>query len=224
MIDLAFHVERVEPEPHAAEPVLRFRLRLGATGQTRAVRAMHLQCQIRIEPARRSYTGPEKERLLDLFGTPERWGQTVRDFLWTHVSVSVPAFEGGTSLDLPVASTFDFNVGATKYFDALGEGAIPLRFLFSGTLFLEGDDGALRIAQIPWDREAAFSLPVAVWKEMMALHYPNTVWLSLRKDVFDRLNAHRMRRCLPTWEHALEELLASALSSSEKEKIARLAP
>ena len=31
----------------------------------------------------------------------------------------------------------------------------------------------LQVAQIPWDREAAFRLPVRVWKEMMEQYYPN---------------------------------------------------
>ena len=39
---------------------------------------------------------------------------------------------------------------------------------------------------------------------------PNTAWLCLRKDVFDRLDRYRRDNGLPTWERALERLLASA--------------
>ena len=43
----------------------------------------------------------------------------------------------------------------------------------------------------------------------METYYPNTAWLGLRKDVFDRLNAYRSRSGLPTWEQTVEKLLAS---------------
>ena len=113
-----------------------------------------LRCQVRIEPARRRYTPAEKERLLDLFGTPERWGQTLRPMLWTHVSAVVPPFEGEAVVDLPVPCSFDFSLAATKYFAALDGGEIPLCFLFSGTIFYEAADGGLQVAQIPWEKEA----------------------------------------------------------------------
>ena len=35
---------------------------------------------------------------------------------------------------------------------------------------------------------------------MMEHYYPNTAWLCLRKDVFDRLYRYKSRRGLPTWE------------------------
>jgi Family of unknown function (DUF6084) len=83
---------------------------------------------------------------------------------------------------------------------------VPLLLLFSGTIFLE-EEGMLRVAQIPWSAESAFRLPVAVWKEMMEHYYPNSAWLCLRKDVFDRLHRYRVAAGLPTWEQALEQLL-----------------
>jgi hypothetical protein len=39
---------------------------------------------------------------------------------------------------------------------------------------------------------------------------PNTAWLNLRKDVFDRLLAYKSPRALPTWEQAVESLLLGA--------------
>ena len=74
--------------------------------------------------------------MLDLFGRPDRWGQTLRNLLWTHTSVVVPAFQGpATVVDMHVPCTFDFNVASTKYFEGVAEGAIPLLMLFSGTVF-----------------------------------------------------------------------------------------
>ena len=70
----------IERLMRAAEPALRFRVRIDAAGPP--VQAILLRCQIRIEPARRRYTATEQARLLELFGTPERWGQTLRSLLF----------------------------------------------------------------------------------------------------------------------------------------------
>ena len=85
--------------------------------------------------------------------------------LWTHASAVVPPFTGGTVVDLPVPCTYDFNLAATKYFDALEEGDIPLCFLFSGTIFYEAADGGLQVTQIPWEKEAYFRLPAATGRD-----------------------------------------------------------
>jgi hypothetical protein len=207
MPDLDFQVEGAEPERFAAAPLLRFRLRVAEKTAT-PVHTIVLRCQVRIEPGRRRYTTQEKERLLDLFGTPERWGQTVRPMLWTHAVVSVPSFTGSTEVDLPVPCSFDFSLAATKYFGALEEGDIPLCFLFSGTVFHEAEGRGLQVAQVPWDREASFRLPAATWRGLMDAYYPNSAWLCLRRDVFDRLFEYKSRRGLPTWEQAVEELLS----------------
>src|SRR5262245_6022988 len=104
MPDLSFRVEGAEPERVAAEPLLLFKLRVSeaAAASPTPVHGVLLRCQVRIEPARRRYTATEQQRLLDLFGTPERWGQTLRPFPWTHVTASVPPFAGDTGIDLPV--------------------------------------------------------------------------------------------------------------------------
>jgi hypothetical protein len=65
----------------------------------------------------------------------------------------------------------------------------------------------LQVAQVPWDREAAYRLPVQVWKDVMEHYYPNSAWLGLRRDVFERLYEYKRRRGLPTWEQTLESLL-----------------
>ncbi len=214
MPDLDFQVEGAEPERFAAAPLIQFKLRvaeaLPAGRPTTPIHAIALRCQIRIEPARRRYEAAERDRLLDLFGTPDRWGQTLRPMLWTHVGTVVPSFEGAGVADLPVPCSFDFNLAATRYFAALGDGEIPLCFLFSGTIFHESDEGTLQVAQIPWEKEATFRLPASVWRGMMELYYPNTAWLCLRKDVFDRLDRYRSLGGHPTWEQALERLLSSA--------------
>jgi hypothetical protein len=210
MPDVNFAIEAAEPARHAAEPILLFKLRVSeppAAGLT-TIHAGVLHCQIRIEPARRQYTAEEQERLLVLFGTPERWGQTLRPMFWTHVGVTLPPFTGTTAVDLPVPCSSDFGLAATRYFAALA-GEIPLCFLFSGTVFYEAD-GGWQVGQIPWDREATFRLPAATWQALMDMHYPNSAWLRLRKDVFEQLDKYKSRQGLPTWDRAVERLLVAA--------------
>jgi hypothetical protein len=211
MPDLTFRVNGAAPLAHAASPHLGFALEIiDVEAPALMIPAIALRCQIRIEPTRRRYQPSEQERLLDLFGEPGRWGRTLRGMLWTHASLIVPPFSGRTVVDLPVPCSFDFNVAATKYFAALDDGEVPLSLLFSGTIFHEDEEGTLQVAPIPWEKEADFRLPVRIWKEMMDVYYPNSAWLHLRKDIFDRLYQYKMRRGLPTWEHALESLLAQA--------------
>jgi len=217
MPDLEFQIEGVQAIPYAATPQLAFKLRItqSAAEQSPAIHNILLRCQVRIEPAQRRYQPDEQEGLHELFGEPHRWGQTLRSMLWTNTVTSVPAFADDTLIDLILPCTYDFNVAATKYFAALEAGDVPLSFLFSGTIFYAGADLALQTAQISWEKEATFRLPVSVWKQMMELYYPNTAWLCLRKDLFDRLSAFKSDNAIATWDQALERLLDESTSSSE---------
>lgn len=208
MPDLNFQVEGAEPFPFAVAPTLVFKLRITNTVVDEQIHAVALRCQIQIEATHRHYSTQDQERLLELFGKPELWSRSLRSMLWTHTSVNVPSFKGSNMVDLPVPCTYDFNVATTKYFYALEDGEVPLSLLFSGTVFYVADDGALQVSQVPWDKEAAFRLPVRVWKEMMNRYYPNSVWLCLRKDVFDQLYQYKLHRGLLTWEQVLERLLS----------------
>jgi hypothetical protein len=214
MPELTFQVEGAEPERFAAAPLMLFRLRITEAvrpgNEPTPIHTVALRCQVRIEPARRRYAAEEQGRLSDLFGTPDRWGQTLRPLLWAHVSAGVPSFTGSGTADLAVPCSADFCLAATKYFAALDAGEVPLSFLFSGTIFYEAADGALQVAQIPWDREASSRLSAATWRGLMDHYYPNMSWLCLRRDVFDRLGEYKSRQGLPTWEEALERLLSAA--------------
>jgi hypothetical protein len=130
--------------------------------------------------------------------------------------MGVPGFTESVVVDLQLPCSFDFNVAATKYFHALDAGEIPLCVMFSGTVFYQSDEGALQVAQVPWDREANFRLPVAVWKQMMAMYYPNSAWLCLERDAFERLHAYKMRQGIPTWEQAIQRALTMAESEEVK--------
>jgi hypothetical protein len=209
MPELQFAIEGAEAVPHAAAPLIALKLRITNFPQGEAIHSLTLRCQVQIEPAKRRYLPPEQEKLLDLFGEPERWSRTVRPLLWMNTSIATPGFTGSVVVDLQLPCTFDFNVAATKYFHALDSGEIPLCVMFSGTVFYRGEDGALQVTQVPWDREANFRLPVAVWKEMMEMYFPNTAWLCLQRDAFEQLYNYKVRHGLPTWEQAIARALAT---------------
>ena len=215
MPELHFQIEGAEAVPHAATPLIALKLRITNFTATETIHAITLRCQVLIEPAKRRYVPNEQEKLLDLFGTPERWARTVKPLLWMNTSVAVPRFTGELLVDLELPCTFDFNVAATKYFHALNSGDIPVAVMFSGTLFYEGPNGALQISQVPWDRECIYRLPVSVWKDMMEMHHPNSAWLCLRRDTFEQLYNYKVRHGLPTWEQAIAKALASENASAK---------
>jgi len=114
MPDLTITVEKAEVVPFAASPMLAFKLRVKNADLAETIHTVVLRCQVQIEVARRRYTAAEQERLRDLFGEPERWGQTLRNLLWTNTSAIIPQFTGVTSIDLQVPCTFDFTVATTS--------------------------------------------------------------------------------------------------------------
>ena len=206
MTELAFSVLDVVPEPYGAAPTLLFRIRLTeSTGAT--VHAAVLRAQIQIEPQRRGYGDGERDGLTDLFGTPDRWRSTVRPFLWTHATTTVRGFTGDIEFDLPVPCTYDFEVAAAKYLHALRDGEVPLLVLFSGTVFTRGSTG-FGVEQVPWHLEAAYRMPVRVWRELMDAYFPGGGWIRLDRDTLDALARYRSARGLTSWEQALGELLA----------------
>jgi Family of unknown function (DUF6084) len=201
---LAFAVESAHAVEYSAAPTVAFTITVECD---MPVRSLSLNAQVRIAPTRRAYDAGEAERLVELFGTPDRWSDTLRGFLWANVTAVVPPFEGTGHATLTVPCTYDLDVAATKYFRALGDGEVPLELLFSGTVFYLGDGGALRTVQVPWECEAQFRLPVSVWREAMDNHFPNSAWVRVHRDVFDRLAAYKASRTLPTWDAAFEDLL-----------------
>ena len=207
MPNLKFQIEAAEVERFAVAPLLNLRTRITSSVPDLLIHNILLQCQVQIEPARRQYERSEQEGLNDLFGAPARWGQTLHSMLWTNASVAVPSFQGETRTNIPLPCTFDFNVAATKYFHALKDGEVPICVLFSGTIFCAAPNESLQIAKISWNSEANFRLPVRIWQELMDQYYPNTAWLALRRDVFERLCAYKTRHGIPTWEQALEQMI-----------------
>jgi hypothetical protein len=124
--------------------------------------------------------------------------------------VTIPPFQKETVVEVLVPCTFDFSVGATKYFHGLTEGDLPLNFLFSGTVFYQDQDANLQVTMVSWEKEAKFKLPLKIWKKVIDEYYPNTAWLCLRRDAFQKLYEYKVRHGIPSWEEAIERILAGA--------------
>ncbi|MEO7196477.1 MAG: DUF6084 family protein [Pseudonocardiaceae bacterium] len=209
MAELSFTCLDVQPERYAVAPTLLFRLRVSGAAEQR-VRAVSLRCQIRIEPQRRGYGEQDAERLIELFGERGRWGDTLKPFQFANTSTVVASFTGSIEVDVTVPCSYDMEVTAGRYFHALEDGEIPFILLFSGTVFGDGGQNGMWIEQIPWHAEANYRMPVAVWREMMDIHFPGSGWLRLRRDTIDALADFRATRALPTWDDVIITVLDAA--------------
>jgi len=222
MPDLAFQISGVEACGHSVIPLLQFKLVVANTPEDQPIHSAVISAQIQIQSAQRGYSAVEKEKLLELFGPPEMWGQTLRNRLWAQANVTVGAFSGRTEAILNVPCTCDLNLAATKYFRALEGGEASLLFLFSGSVFYSGAEGRLQVSPISWDKECVYRMSAEVWKGLMDRHYPDTEWLPMRRDLFEQLHACKRRLGLLTWEETLEKLLqgSSAQGNSDKATLA----
>jgi hypothetical protein len=203
---LRFAVEPAAGADYVAVPTLRFPLRIEAD-EDRPIRSILLDVQIQIAARRRGYGSGETDRLLELFGTPDRWGTTLRTLLWTRTTLIVPPFTGATMVDLLVPCSYDLEVAASRYLAALEHGEVPLEFLFSGTVFFATPQIALQTARIPLDHEVDHGLPVATWRAAMDRHFPGAAWLRLGRPSFDRLCAYKARHAFQSWDAAIDALL-----------------
>jgi hypothetical protein len=190
---------------HAAVPTIVLRLRI-TSNDGGAIHAIALRCQIMIEPNRRPYAVAEQPRLVDLFGDTPRWGDTLRPFLWVNVSLTVPGFVDSTEVDLTIPCTYDFEVVSAKYLHALEDGEIPLLALFSGTVFNRTAAG-FNAMPVSWSEEAAYRLPVSVWRDTMDLYFPQSGWIRVRRETLDALQHYRVSTAMVSWDDTLATLL-----------------
>ena len=203
----SFSVVDIFAEPYAAAPQLTARLRIQeSSGLT--VHAIALRCQVRIEPQRRHYDEADESGLRALFGDRDRWADTLRPFLWMQCSAMVQGFTSVTEVDLALPCTYDFDVTGSRYLHAVGAGDIPLVLLFSGTVFTRGSAG-FGVAQVPWDCEASYRLPVEVWRQMIEAYYPGSGWIRLDHEVLGALADFKARHGLTSWEETVQTLLGA---------------
>lgn len=203
--ELTFRIEEAGVLEYAVGPTLRFAIAIESHGGP--VRSVALDAQVRIAATQRSYDARAQKLLMELFGPTEQWGRSLRSLHWANVTLHVPGFRERTVIDLALPCTYDFELTVSKYFHALEDGEVPLEFLFGGTVFYAAPDGRLQIGRIGWDKDAEFRLPVTVWDQMMDRYFPNSAWLRLQRESFDRLYAYKAAGGFVSWEHALDALL-----------------
>ena len=208
MAELAFGCTGAQSARYAAIPTLSFALQITESTGVK-VHAIALRCQIRIEPARRRYSPAEEARLKDLFGDTMRWADTLKPMQFTNVSTMISSFSGHTEVQLPVNFSYDLEIGSGRYFASLEAGEIPLLLLFSGTIF-SVVNGKMQVQQVPWSKEAAFRLPVSVWREAVDVHFPNMAWITMSRETLTGLERFKTERALPTWDATLATLLGEA--------------
>jgi hypothetical protein len=202
---LAFEVTGIAPDRYAATPALVLDVRIDDPGGD-PVHALALRAQVVLEPQRRRHSDAEAARLLDLFGDRSRWSATLRPTTWTTCAAVVPGFTGSTSVPLALPVTYDLETAVGRYLQALDDGEVPLRLLFSGTVFRLGGRGVW-VQPVPWSAEAVGRLPVATWRAAVDLHWPDSGWLRLRRDTLRALQEHRARIGATSFEETLADLL-----------------
>jgi len=202
-----FTVVEIFAERYAATPQLTARLRIEeSTGEP--IHAVALRCQVRIEPQRRRYDALEEQGLLDLFGSRERWADTLRPFTWLQSTALVQGFTGETDVSVVLPCSYDMEVAGAKYFQALQDGEVPLNLLFSGPVFTRGTSG-FGVEQIPWHTEADHRLPVTVWRDLMEVHFPGQGWIRLDRETLAALGRYRSARMHSSGDETVTALLAA---------------
>jgi hypothetical protein len=201
-----FSVLGVSAVKYAAAPMLNFDLHV-AESSGRQVYMIALTIQVMIEPARRSYDDATRERLKGLFGEPERWAVTTRSLVWAQVDVVIPAFTGSTTVSVPITCSYELEVAAAKYFHSLPDGQAPLAFHFNGTIYYKDYDGQMQMVLVPWTKSCDYRMPVATWRDMIEMYYPNTAWVALNGATIDALQSRQVSRGLATPDACIMQLL-----------------
>jgi len=206
MTTLEFAALGAEPIEHSASPGVRFHLHL-TEPEGREVYTVALSTQVMIDPARRAYDDADRERLVELFGTPERWGATTHSLQWARVESLVPSFTGQTMLAVEVPCTYDLEVASAKYFDALSGGDVPLSFHFNGTVLYRGEDDRLQVVLVPWSCTARWRMPVDVWRRTIAAHFPGGGWIRLQRETLEALGRRKAEQGHHTFDDTVRDLL-----------------
>lgn len=202
---LSFRVTGAEGVAPCAQPTVLLQLQV-ADADNDDVHSIALRAQVRIDPTRRTYSADEEAALEGVFGVRGRWSETLRPFLWTHATTTIPAFRGATTTTLPIVSAADVDAAADRYCAALHTSTIPLLLLFSGTVLLTTPQG-LRADPVPWTAEARFDLPLSTWTAALDGFAPGARALLLSRDLLQRLERLRIATEAPTLAQALDRLV-----------------
>ncbi len=221
MVDVALQVIDVRPGVRSVEPALRLGLRLRCSAP---IQSGQLVVQVRFEPRLRRWSASERALLEPLFGPAELWSRSTDAFLWTQTTVSVPAFERETELDVPLPVTLELEhamgklVAALTADDAPGDRDLPIAVLCRGTLF-HTDPAEHRLVAFPFPHldEAPARVDAMVVREALDRSLGSRRPLSVRADVFDRLNRFRLHHGAASVDDALTRLLERAEADESRD-------
>ena len=208
MPELSFAVVDIAPEPYAVVPNLLARLRVE---ETTGEPCTPWRCAPRSGSSRSggATTMPRSRRCSTCSATGRGSRRPSSRSPGCTPRPSRRGSPGGCEIDLVLPCTYDFDVSGTTYLHALRDGEVPLLFLFSGTVFCRGTTG-FSVTQVPWDLEARYRMPAAVWRDLMEAHFPGTEWVRMRRDTVEALAHYRHVRGLTSWDDAVTALLAQA--------------
>jgi Family of unknown function (DUF6084) len=158
MRDLSFKIEAAAFVPLVVAPTLILKLRITNADAGVLIHSTAICCQMRFEATRPHCKAEE---------------QGLRNSLWAYAWVEVPSFRDSTLVDLPIPCTSDFAAIAAKHFDGHSAEKIPPPLRFSGTALYADAEDIVRRAQILWEHDREFKLPVRIWRDMIDA-YPST--------------------------------------------------
>lgn len=204
--DLEFEIVSARPVDRAVAPTLSFGARVSDRSGI-GVYTIALTVLFTIEPGKRGYSATDRERLVELFGEPERWASTTGSFRWSQVDVLVPSFTGEAQFQIDLPCTYDHEIAATKYFGGLEDGIAPLQLHFNGTVFYRGADGQLQLTLLPWDLSVRYGLPVETWRSMVSDHYPEGEWIRLAPSTLERLGRRKAATGSATFDATVADLM-----------------
>ncbi|MBV8637825.1 MAG: hypothetical protein JO322_07040 [Candidatus Eremiobacteraeota bacterium] len=205
MSDLGFSVIDARAKQNAASPTIAFRLHIASE---RPVDAIVLRAELRIEPQWRTYDREAQVLLGELFGTPDRWQTTLRTFAWADVTLVVPGFARETDAEITVPCTYDFDVAATRFFDTVHSGEIPVRFLFSGAVYRDRGS-SFSTERVAWNSECSYRMPVSVWHDAMRACYGSDALIRIKRETLEELRRYRALSGATTWDELLVRLLGA---------------
>ena len=195
------------PEPHAAVPTIMLRLRVTEADGRRGPRPGPALP----DPHRAAAAAVRRQRrkiaCTSCSARRPQWGDSLRPFLWTHVSTTIAGFSGLDRVRPARRVHLRLRGGRRQVPPRPGGRRHPAAPPVLGHGLHPGGVGVRGRARLLGPRRRPTGCRSSVWREVMDLYFPNSGWLRVGRDTLDRLQRFKARRALPTWDQAFEQLL-----------------
>ena len=116
-----------------------------------------LTAQINVEPARREHDAETRERLVDLFGEPERWAGHHAPLPVGARHDARPELHRSGGLHAARAVVVRPRARPPRILLQPARRRRAARFHFSGSILHRGDDGRMQVVLVPWSCSAQWS-------------------------------------------------------------------